>query len=259
MTQQPSPRRFDGLTVLVTGGANGIGLATAQRFAAEGGKVWVADMDQQTPAKAAAFGGAGVICDVAEPGAIDRLVDVIVGKTGRLDVAVAAAGIAGGAPVAELEDDLYRTIMATNLDGVLRTCRAAARVMLPHRQGCIITISSVFGREGPAGTAAYAASKAGVIGLTQSLARELAADGIRVNCIAPGHMMTELYANAVARRAQRAGISVEEQFDTERSRVPMGRFGTGEHVAGLAAFLASTDADYITGQTINVDGGLQSR
>ena len=93
MTQQPSPRRFDGLTVLVTGGANGIGLATAQRFAAEGGKVWVADMDQQTPAKAAAFGGAGVICDVAEPGEIDRLVDVIVGKTGKLDVAVAAAGM----------------------------------------------------------------------------------------------------------------------------------------------------------------------
>jgi meso-butanediol dehydrogenase/(S,S)-butanediol dehydrogenase/diacetyl reductase len=259
MTQETATRRFEGQSVLVTGGANGLGLATAQRFAAEGARVWVADMDPETPAKGAAFGGAGVIIDVSEPGAIDRLVDVIVGKTGRLDVAVAAAGIAGGAPVAELEDDLYRTIMSTNLDGVLRTCRAAARVMLLRRQGSIITVSSVFGREGPAGTAAYAASKAGVIGLTQSLARELAPDGIRVNCIAPGHMMTDLYANAVARRAARAGIPIEEQFDKERARVPMGKFGTGEHVAGLSAFLASPDAEYITGQTINVDGGLQSR
>lgn len=259
MTQETATRRFEGQSVLVTGGANGLGLATAQRFAAEGARVWVADMDPETPAKSAAFGGAGVIIDVSEPGAIDRLVDVIVGKTGRLDVAVAAAGIAGGAPVAELEDDLYRTIMSTNLDGVLRTCRAAARVMLLRRQGSIITVSSVFGREGPAGTAAYAASKAGVIGLTQSLARELAPDGIRVNCIAPGHMMTDLYANAVARRAARAGIPIEEQFDKERARVPMGKFGTGDHVAGLAAFLASSDAEYITGQTINVDGGLQSR
>lgn len=259
MTDQPAMRRFAGQSVLVTGGANGLGLATAQRFAAEGAKVWIADVDPATPGRASGFGANGVVCDVAEPGAIDRLIDVISGKTGRLDVAVASAGIAGGAPVAELEDDIYREIMAVNLDGVLRTCRAAARVMLPRKQGCIITISSVFGREGPGGTAAYAASKAGVIGLTQSLARELAPDGIRVNAIAPGHMMTDLYSKAVARRAASAGITLEEQFDRERSRIPMGRFGNGEHIAGLAAFLASPDAEYITGQTINVDGGLQSR
>ena len=255
----PAVPRFSGQSVLVTGGANGLGHATAARFAAEGASVWVADIDPDTASRAATANAQGVICDVAMPGAIDSLVAVITGKTGRLDVTVAAAGIAGGAPVAELEDDLYRTIMATNLDGVLRTCRAAARAMLPRHRGSIITVSSVFGREGPAGTAAYAASKAGVIGLTQSLARELAPVGIRVNAIAPGHMMTELYARAVARRANRAGITVEQQFAIERARIPMGQFGSGEHIAGLAAFLASPDAEYITGQTINVDGGLQCR
>ncbi|MFM9108452.1 MAG: SDR family NAD(P)-dependent oxidoreductase [Chloroflexota bacterium] len=261
MSASPGPdcRRFPGQSVLITGGANGLGLAAARRFGAEGAAVWIADVDPAAPATAAAFGANGVVCDVAMPSAIDRIVDVIIGKTGRLDVAIAAAGIAGGAPVTELDDDLYRQVMDTNLDGVLRTCRAAARAMFPRRQGSIITVTSVFGREGPAGTAAYAAAKAGVIGLTQSLARELAPDGIRVNAIAPGHMMTDLYANAVARRARRAGISTEQQFDIERARIPLGQFGTGDHFAGLAAFLASTDAAYITGQTINVDGGLQSR
>ncbi|MGI9255233.1 MAG: SDR family NAD(P)-dependent oxidoreductase [Thermomicrobiales bacterium] len=259
MTEQPIQRRFEGQSVLVTGGANGLGLATAQRFAAEGAQVWIADIDPETETTAAVFGAAGRLCDVSVPGQIDALVAEIVAATGRLDVAVAAAGIAGGAPVVDLTDELYRSVLSTNLDGVVYTARAAARAMLPRMQGSIITISSVFGREGPAGTAPYAASKAAVIGFTQSLARELAPSGIRVNAIAPGHMMTELYARAVARRAKTAGITLEEQFERERARIPMGRFGTGTHIAGLATFLASPDAEYITAQTINVDGGLQGR
>lgn len=259
MTDQYPCPRFTGQSVLVTGGANGLGRGVAARFAAEGATVTVLDIDPDTAAKAAAIGAHGVVGDVSDAATVDRVVAEIVASSGRLDVAVANAGIAGGAPMSQLEDDLYRRIMSINLDGVLFTCRAAARAMLPAGAGCILTVSSVFGREAPAGTAAYAAAKAGVVAITQSLARELAPAGIRVNSVSPGHMMTELYANAVARRAKQAGRTQEEQFAIELARVPMGRFGTGEDVAGLAAFLASDDAAYITGQTINVDGGLLPR
>jgi NAD(P)-dependent dehydrogenase (short-subunit alcohol dehydrogenase family) len=259
MPPQPIMQRFAGQSVLVTGGANGLGLSTAQRFAAEGATVWIADIDPATPERARSFGASGVICDVSSREAIDALVSDIVRETARFDVAVANAGIAGGAPVVALDDALYRRIMSINLDGVVYTCRAAARAMTGQGAGSIIAISSVFGREAPAGSAAYSAAKAGVVAFVQSLSRELAPEGIRVNAIAPGHMMTELYERAVARRAERTGKSAEQVFAEELAAVPMGRFGTGDDVAGLVAFLASEDAAYITGQTINVDGGLQSR
>lgn len=259
MTDPQRCPRFTGKTVLVTGGANGLGHGIAARFAAEGAAVTVLDVDPDTAGKAAAVGARGVVGDVSDAATVDRAVAGVVESHGRIDVAVANAGIAGGAPMALLKDELYRRIMSVNLDGVLYTCRAATRAMLPRGAGCIVTVSSVFGREAPAGSAAYSAAKAGVVAITQSLARELAPSGIRVNGVSPGHMMTDLYASAVARRAAQAGKTRDEMFAAELSRVPMGRFGTGEDVAGLVAFLASEDAAYITGQTINVDGGLQLR
>ena len=126
-----------------------------------------------------------------------------------------------------------------------------------EKSGVIVTTGSVFGRDTPAGSGAYGAAKAGVMALTHALARELATDGVRVNCVSPGHMGTELYWAALQRRANASGRAYEEMVAAELGQVPMGRFGTGDDVAGLVAFLASDDAAYLTGQTINIDGGLQ--
>jgi NAD(P)-dependent dehydrogenase (short-subunit alcohol dehydrogenase family) len=252
--------RFEGTAVLVTGGANGLGLGVARRFAAEGAAVWIADVDERVETIAAEIGtAAGVRCDVADSAAVDALVAAIIAHHGRLDVAVANAGIGGGGPLAEMTDEAYRRILAVNLDGVFFTCRAAARAMLPRKTGTIVTVGSVFGRDTPAGSGAYGAAKAGVVALTQSLARELAPHGIRVNCVSPGHMDTDLYRRALQRRAAAAGRTFEETAAAELAQVPLGRFGTGDDVAGLVAFLASPDASYLTGQTINLDGGLQPR
>ena len=253
-------RRFEGSVVLVTGGANGLGLGVAKRFVGEGAEVWIADVDPAVERIAGEIGAiAGARCDVRDSAAVDALVADLVARHDRLDVAVANAGIGGGASVVDLSDDLYREILAVNLDGVFFTCRAVARVMSERRTGAIVTVGSVFGRDTPAGAGAYGAAKAGVVALTHALARELARFGVRANCVSPGHMATDLYWRAIDRRAARAGSTPEQVRAEELSQVPLGRFGTGDDVAGLVAFLASPDAAYLTGQTINIDGGLQPR
>lgn len=253
-------KRFAGQSVLVTGAARGLGLGAAERFVAEGARVWLADIDPIVVEVAAGIGAeAGVVLDVTDSAAVDRTVEEIVAATDRLDVVLANAGIGGGGPLTEMTDEAIRHIIATNLDSVFFTCRAAARAMKRRGSGVILTTGSVFGRDTPSGSAAYGAAKAGVVAITQSLARELAPLGIRVNCISPGHMGTELYWRALQRRATATGRTYDEMVDAERTQVPLDRFGTGEDMGGLAAFLASPDGAYITGQTINLDGGLQPR
>lgn len=253
-------KRFEGTRAVVTGGAHGLGLGVVDRFVAEGAVVWIADIDPAVESIAAAHGAAaGVVCDVAESARVDELIAAVIERHGGVDVVVANAGIGGGAPIAEMTDELYRRIVGVNLDGVYFTCRAAARAMIPQGAGVIVTVGSVFGRDTPARSSAYGAAKAGVVAITQSIARELAPHGIRVNCISPGHMGTELYWAALRRRATARGITFEEMAAEELAAVPLGRFGTGADVGGLVAFLASEDGAYITGQTINLDGGLQPR
>ena len=255
-----SVRRFEGSVALVTGGANGLGFGVAKRLVSEGAHVWIVDVDPVVEHVASEIGATrGVRCDVRDSAAVDAVVADVVALHQRLDVAVANAGIGGGAPIADLEDGLYREILAVNLDGVFFTCRAAARAMREQRSGAIITIGSVFGRDTPGGSGAYGAAKAGVVALTQALSREMAPFGVRANCVSPGHMATELYWRAIDRRAARAGLTPDRVRDEELAQVPLGRFGTGDDVAGLVAFLASPDAAYLTGQTINIDGGLQPR
>jgi NAD(P)-dependent dehydrogenase (short-subunit alcohol dehydrogenase family) len=244
---------------IVTGAARGLGLGAARQLALEGATVWLADIDPLVERSASELGATGVQCDVSESGEVDDLFERCLGEHGRVDIVVANAGIGGGGPIAEMTDERYRHIIATNLDSVYYTCRAAAREMLPNRSGAIITVGSVFGRDAPAGSSAYGASKAGVVAITQALAKELAPSGIRVNCISPGHMGTELYWTALQRRAVATGRTFEEMVDYERSQVPLDRFGTGEDFGRLVAFLVSDAAAYITGQTINLDGGLQMR
>lgn len=253
-------KRFEGQSVLVTGAARGLGNGAGERFVREGARVWFADIDPAVAGAAERSGAeAGVVVDMTDAEAVETIVKSIFEATGRLDVVLANAGIGGGGPLTEMTDEAIRHILATNLDSVIYTCRAAARVMKAQRSGVILTTGSVFGRDTPAGSAVYGASKAGVVAITQSLARELAPYNVRVNCISPGHMGTELYWTALRRRAAATGRTFDEMVDAERTQVPLDRFGSGEDMGGLAAFLASPDAAYITGQTINLDGGLQLR
>jgi NAD(P)-dependent dehydrogenase (short-subunit alcohol dehydrogenase family) len=259
--QTGASERHAGSVAIVTGAARGLGLGIARRLSADGARVVLADVDPTVVEAAAEIGrgASGDVCDVSDPTAVDRLVAATVERFGRLDLVVANAGIGGGAPVADTSDDLWRRIMAVNLDGAFHCCRAGARAMIPRGSGVIITVGSIFGRDTPAGAAAYGASKAGVMALTQALARELGPHGIRVNCVSPGNMATEMHWGALRRRADREGTSFDASVAQVRAGIPLGRHGEPVDVAALISFLASADAAYITGQTINVDGGYQPR
>jgi NAD(P)-dependent dehydrogenase (short-subunit alcohol dehydrogenase family) len=250
---------LEGKVAIVTGGANGLGRGAAERLLQSGVRVWISDIDPRVEEIAAEIGAVGRLSDASNAAHVDDLFAACLAEEGTIDIVVANAGMGGGAPVVDLSDELYRRIMAVNLDSVFFTCRAAARTMLAQGSGSIVTVSSVFGRDAPAGSSAYGASKAGVIAVTQSLAKELAPSGIRVNCVSPGHMATELYWAALRRRAAASGHSFDETTEDERTQVKLGRFGTPEDFGELVAFLASDAASYITGQTINLDGGLQMR
>jgi 3-oxoacyl-[acyl-carrier protein] reductase len=252
---------LSGQVALVTGAARGLGHGIATRLAQDGARVVLADREPGVVEAAAVLAGEaeGAVCDVADSAAVDRLVGGIVQRHGQLDILVANAGIGGGGPLLDMADDAFHRILAVNLEGTFYCCRAAGRAMAARRAGAIVTFSSIFGRDTPAGSGAYGASKAGVIALTQSLARELAPLGIRANCVSPGNMATEMHWAALQRRADRENRPFDALRDEVRESVPLGRHGTPEDVAALVSFLVSTDAAYITGQTINVDGGVQPR
>ena len=173
---------------IVTGAARGLGMSIAQRLANDGASVVIADVREPDPGVStdlvprATF----VYCDVSASKDVDHLIDTVIGRFGRLDIMVANAGIGGGTPVVEMTDDVFRKILSVNLEGTFYCCRAAARAMIPAGGGVIITVGSIFGRDTPARSAAYGASKAGVMALTGALARELGPHGIRVNCVSPG-------------------------------------------------------------------------
>jgi NAD(P)-dependent dehydrogenase (short-subunit alcohol dehydrogenase family) len=253
--QHPAPTRV----AIVTGAARGLGLDIARRLLGDGMAVAMADADEGVSDAAARLGShaAAVVCDVRDPGQVDSLVQTVVTRLGRLDLFVANAGIGGGGPIAEMSDDAYRQIVGVNLDGAFFSCRAAARVMIPARAGSIVTVGSIFGRDTPAGSGVYGATKAGVIALTHALARELGPYGIRVNCVSPGNMATEMHWAALRRRSVAAGVPFERVVAEVRASIPLGRHGTGDDIGAVVSFLASDDAAYITGQTINVDGGYQ--
>lgn len=257
---RPTPR-LAGAVAVVTGAARGLGLATARRLVDDGAHVVLADILAPDPDVAGELGARASVerCDVADSGAVDALVAKAQRRFGRLDIMVANAGVGGGAPVVEMTDDAWRRVLSVNLEGAFYGCRAAARAMIPARSGVILTVGSIFGRDTPAGSAAYGASKAGVVALTQALARELGPHGIRVNCVSPGNMATEMHWSALRRHALRAGVPFETSVDRLRSAIPLGRHGAPEEVAALVSFPASSDAAYITGRTINVDGGFQPR
>jgi 3-oxoacyl-[acyl-carrier protein] reductase len=242
--------RFKGKVAIVTGGGHGIGAAIVDRLASEGAAVLICDLRRErAEAKAEAIKGrggraVGAPADVRVRSDIESAVARAASDLGRLDVLVNAAGIMDRAPFLEMDDDLWRRVIDTNLYGTFICCQAVAREMIAAgKGGAIVNIASGSGILGGQGRGAYGASKAGVINLTQTMGIELAAAGIRVNAIAPGPVKTRPEQGATL------GPSVA-------ARMPMKRFGRPEEIAAMAAFLASDEASFTTGHTFVADGGL---
>ena len=227
--------------VLVTGGARGIGLACARRFTDDGHDVAVTYQSSTPPDDLVA-----VRCDITDGDAVETAFTEIEDRLGgNVEVLVANAGVTRDMLLLRMSDDDFATVVDTNLVGTFRVVKRASRAMLRARSGRIILLGSVVGLLGSAGQANYAASKAGLVGFARSLARELGSRSITVNVIAPGATATEMFAAvAESRQAELAAA------------VPLGRVARPEEIAGVAAFLASDDAAYITGAVIPVDGGL---
>ncbi|MEO8692998.1 MAG: glucose 1-dehydrogenase [Acidimicrobiales bacterium] len=239
--------RLNGKVAIVTGGARGLGRGIAQRFAAEDARVVIADIAEAAAADAAAaIDGESVVCDVSERASVQALVDRVVAKHGQLDVMVANAGIAGGAPFLELSDELWDSVIAVNLRGVFLCNQIAGRYFAGRGGGAIVNTASILSARANPTTAAYSASKAGVVSLTHSAAAALGQFGVRVNAIGPGYIETQMTEGIRADPAMAQSV---------RDATVLGRFGTPTDIGDAAVFLASDEAAYITGQVLFVDGG----
>ena len=240
---------LDGKVAVVTGGNRGIGQAISSALAEAGAKVAViARTDERAADAAAALAGEGHIgfaCDVADGASVDAMVKAVEQQMGSLDILVNNAGVTDDNLLLRLSDEAWDRVLDTNLKGAFHTMRAAARGMMRRRDGRIINVSSVVGISGNRGQANYAASKAGLIGLTRSVARELASRGILCNAVAPGFIETEM-----------TDAMTEEARDATVSRIALGRLGKPQDIASVVRFLAGPGAAYITGQVVVVDGGL---
>lgn len=256
--------RFAGKTIVVTGGNRGIGLAVAGRFAAEGANIVLASVEPQVEEAAAELRktgarAVGVVCDVTSREAVVALYDRAEEEFGSVDVSMQNAGIITIRRVEDLSEGDWDATMAVNTKGVFLCCQEAiARMRKSARGGRLINTASGQARDGFVFTPHYAASKMGVVGITQSLAKEVALENITVNAICPGIIHSDMwdYNDRIWGEMLGDYAPGELMKDWVEKKIPMKRAGTGKDVAGLVAFLASTDADYITGQTINVDGGL---
>ena len=242
---------FAGKTALITGGARGIGRAIAEELASAGATLAIVDVLQDVAeATAAAFRERGVeaaafVANVASPADVDRLFGEVMARFGKIDILINNAGITRDNLAMRMKEEEWDAVIAVNLKGTFNCIKAASRPMLKARSGCIVNIASVVGVMGNAGQANYSASKAGVIGLTKTAAKELASRGITVNAVAPGYIETDM-TGKLSEEARKAFLTV----------VPLARPGTPQDVARAVRFLCSEDAAYITGQVLHVDGGM---
>lgn len=261
--------RLTGRVGIVTGAAQGLGEAIARRLAAEGCRaVTVADLDA---AKARAVADSiaaehgcealGIAANVAREANAERMVAETRERFGAVDILVANAGILKAHDVIEFPPDEWRAVIEVNLVGYFLCAQAAARVMVEQKRGAIIQINSKSGKKGSFRNSAYAASKFGGIGLTQSIALDLAPHGVRVNAVCPGNLLdgTLWQQSLYEQYARNQGLTVEEVRRKYEQQVPLGRGCTYEDVCNVIAFLASDEASYMTGQAINVTGGQEMR
>jgi len=234
---------LEGKTALVTGGSRGIGRAIAVEFARAGAEVVVGYRSGTEEAESVAteIGGRAVQADVADPEQAKALVE----EAGEIAILVNNAGLTRDGVLARMTDADWRDVIETNLSSVFYTCRAASRGMMKRRGGAIVNISSIVGLRGNWGQTNYSASKAGIIGFTKSLARELGSRGVRANVVAPGYVKTRLTDELP-----------EEARGAMLDNTPLGRLGDPEDVAGAVRFLCSDEASFITGEVLLVDGGL---
>jgi 3-oxoacyl-[acyl-carrier protein] reductase len=234
---------LDGKLALVTGASRGIGRAIAEELARAGASVVVGYRSGKDEAEelAATIGGRAIQADVSDAGEARRLVD----EAGDIDVLVNNAGLTRDGLLARMSDDDWRTVLDTNLSSVFYTCRAVVRPMMRKRSGSIVNVSSIVGVHGNFGQTNYAASKAGIIGFTKSLARELGSRSIRANVVAPGYVKSQL-----------TDVLPEEATAAMIASTPLGRVAEPHEIAGAVRFLASDEASFITGEVLLVDGGL---
>jgi 3-oxoacyl-[acyl-carrier protein] reductase len=240
---------LSGEIALVTGASRGIGAAIADQLAALGAKV-IGTATSASGASAinerlAASGGTGRVLDVTDAAAVEALIDAIAKESGALSILVNNAGITRDQLLMRMKDDDWQAIIDTNLSSVFRTSKAVLRGMMKARHGRIVNIASVIGLTGNAGQANYAAAKAGIIGFSKSLAREVGSRGITVNVVAPGFIDTDMTRSLP-----------ETQRDALLGQIALGRLGEASDIARAVAFLAGPGAAYITGETLHVNGGM---
>ena len=243
---------LEGMTALVTGASGGIGSAIARSLASQGARL---ALSGSNGGKLRAFreqlndeiGGdhVEITCDLSNPDSVEELVPATIDTLGQIDILVNNAGITRDNLAMRMKDEEWDQVMQVNLQAAFRLMRAAARPMMKAKFGRMISITSVVGATGNPGQMNYAAAKAGLTGMSKSLAQELASRGITVNCVAPGFIRTAMTEELTD--AQKAAID---------QRIPMGRMGEGEEIGAAVAYLASREASYVTGQTLHVNGGM---
>ena len=240
---------LDGIVAVVTGASRGIGRAIAWSLAVGGCTVACVARDEARARMAAeslaGAGGKGYACDVSDPAACVDLIAAVEADIGPVGLLVNNAGITRDNVLVRLRDDDWQSVLDTNLKGAFNTTRAVARGMMKRRSGRIVNIASVVGLTGNPGQANYAASKAGLVGFSKSVAQELASRGVLVNVVAPGFIETDMTSELP-----------EKARDALMEKIPLGRFGTPEDVAGVVRFLAGPSGAYMTGQVLVVDGGM---
>jgi 3-oxoacyl-[acyl-carrier protein] reductase len=244
-------QRFSGQVALVTGGANGIGAATAARLAAEGADVVVADFDHaRAEETAAAIGGRAIRCDVTSREDVEAAVAFAAEPAGKLDILVTCAGILRDNLVHKMSDDDWDAVINTHLRGTFLAAQVAQQLMVAQRSGSMVLISSTSAL-GNRGQSNYSAAKAGIQGLAKTLSIELGPFGITVNCVAPGFVVSAM----TEQTAERMGMAFDDFVELVAGQTPVRRVGQPEDVAGVIAFLCSADASYVNGQVLYVRGG----
>jgi 3-oxoacyl-[acyl-carrier protein] reductase len=244
-----SARELADKVAIVTGGSRGIGLAIAESLADAGATIAVIGRNgERAKQAAAALSGAGhqgYACDVADPFQVTDTVKAIQEGLGSVDILINNAGLTRDNLLMRMKDEEFDEVIATNLKGAFNFTRAVTRSMMKKRDGVILNITSVVGLSGNAGQTNYAASKAGMIGMTKSVAKELGSRGVRCNALAPGFIRTDMTAELS-----------EDQIESLQSLIPLGRLGETDDISGVVRFLVSPAARYITGQVLAVDGGM---